>query len=78
MRPQQATKRTYFLESHGYDKDADHNTYAGTTVEPLPFFGMQSYPFSEDDTPPQGDAYEAYREQWLTRTYGDQDNTPEP
>jgi tetratricopeptide (TPR) repeat protein len=59
----QGWQRTLFLESHGWDKDADRNTYAGESVEPLPFRAMVQYgePF------PQSEALDAYRAEWLTR-----------
>jgi hypothetical protein len=55
--------RTLFLESHGWDKDADRNTYDGEQMEPLPFRAMKSYgePF------PETSELDAYRTEWLTR-----------
>ncbi|HKV12025.1 MAG TPA: FG-GAP-like repeat-containing protein [Thermoanaerobaculia bacterium] len=55
--------RTVFLESHGWDKDADRNTYEGQTLEPLPFRGMKAYGEPFPDTPEM----RRYREEWLTR-----------
>jgi Tfp pilus assembly protein PilF len=55
--------RTVFLESHGWDKDADRNTFEGRTMEPLPFRGMERYGEPFPDTP----AMRRYREEWLTR-----------
>ncbi len=59
-------RRTLFLESHGWDKDADRNTFAGEGVEPLPFRAMPQYgePF------PRSEALDAYRAEWLTRQIG--------
>jgi hypothetical protein len=60
--------RTVFLESHGWDKDADENTWQARTMEPLPFRAMTGYPSSEPypDTP----ELERYRAEWLTREIG--------
>jgi Tfp pilus assembly protein PilF len=55
--------RTVFLESHGWDKDADRNTYEPLTMEPLPFRGMKQYGEPFPDTPEM----RRYREEWLTR-----------
>ena len=55
--------RTLFLESHGWDKDADRNTYEGHRLEPLPFRAMNAYPFTYPETP----AHREYRREWLTR-----------
>ncbi|MEM7357008.1 MAG: CRTAC1 family protein, partial [Acidobacteriota bacterium] len=35
--PAPGFRRTLFLESHGWDKDADRNTFEGQQLEPLPF-----------------------------------------
>jgi tetratricopeptide (TPR) repeat protein len=56
-------KRTLFLESHGWDKDADRNTFEGTRMEPLPFRDMKRYGDPLPDTP----ELRRYVEEWLTR-----------
>ncbi|HVS12605.1 MAG TPA: FG-GAP-like repeat-containing protein [Thermoanaerobaculia bacterium] len=63
--PAPGMRRTVFLESHGWDKDADKNTWRATTMEPLPFRAMSGYPYAEPypDTP----ELRRYRDQWLTR-----------
>lgn len=63
--PPPGWKRTVFLESHGWDKDADRNTYAANQVEPLPFRAMSGYPYSAEETPPAH--FEEFRREWLTR-----------
>lgn len=60
-------QRTVFLESHGWDKDADRNTGEGQQVEPLPFRAMKTYPYGEEQSFPDTDLYRAYVENWLTR-----------
>lgn len=56
-------RRTVFLESVGWDKDADRNTYAPERMEPLPFRGMKQYGEPFPDTP----ELRRYIEEWLTR-----------
>jgi Tfp pilus assembly protein PilF len=65
--PPPGWRRTLFLESHGWDKDADRNTYAPERMEPLPFRAMRTYgePF------PRTPGLDAYRARWLTRRVGD-------
>ncbi|HEX9800992.1 MAG TPA: FG-GAP-like repeat-containing protein [Thermoanaerobaculia bacterium] len=65
--PAPGWRREAMLESHGWDKDADRNTYAGTTLEPLPFRAMSGYPFAAGESYPDTPALREYRERWLTR-----------
>jgi hypothetical protein len=60
-------RRSIFLESHGWDKDADRNTYEGHRLGPLPFRGMSGYPWGEEESYPDTPALRRYREKWLTR-----------
>lgn len=60
-------QRTVFLESHGWDKDADRNTFEARRVEPLPFRAMSGYPFGEGESFPRTPELDAYRQEWLTR-----------
>jgi hypothetical protein len=55
--------RTVFLESHGWDKDADRNTWEAQRMEPLPFREMKRYGEPFPDTP----ELRRYVEEWLTR-----------
>ncbi|HEX6902247.1 MAG TPA: FG-GAP-like repeat-containing protein [Thermoanaerobaculia bacterium] len=55
--------RTVFLQSQGWDKDADRNTFEAQTMEPLPFRGMKNYGDAFPDTVEMRE----YRERWLTR-----------
>ncbi|HVG06636.1 MAG TPA: FG-GAP-like repeat-containing protein [Thermoanaerobaculia bacterium] len=55
--------RSFFLESHGWDKDADRNTYEPHRMEPLPFRAMKKYGDPFPDTPEM----KRYVEEWLTR-----------
>ncbi|MGD2115616.1 MAG: hypothetical protein PVG07_11215, partial [Acidobacteriota bacterium] len=66
--PPEGWTRTLFLESHGWDKDFDRNTYAAERGSlPLPFRGMGVYgPGMEElDAPELRD----YVERWLTREW---------
>jgi hypothetical protein len=60
-------RRTVFLESHGWDKDADRNTWEAGQVEPLPFRAMSGYPYAPGESFPDTEAMRRYREEWLTR-----------
>ncbi len=63
-------RRTLFLESHGYDKDADRNTWEADSTEPFPFRGMTSYPLPEGEAWPDDARYRRYLEEWQTRDDG--------
>lgn len=65
--PAAGWRRTYFLESHGWDKDADRNTWEAQQVEPLPFRAMSGYPYGPGESFPSTPAHRAYVEEWLTR-----------
>lgn len=58
-------RRWVFLESLGWDKDADRNTFEATSAQPLPFRAMSGYPYAEGETYPQ--QLEAWVDEWLTR-----------
>jgi Tfp pilus assembly protein PilF len=60
-------RRTVFLESHGWDKDADRNTWEADQVEPLPFRAMTGYPYGPGESFPDAEAMHRYRAEWLTR-----------
>ena len=59
-------RRTLFLESHGWDKDADRNTFEPKRLEPLPFRAMTVYG-ADGETFPDGPEHRRYRNEWLTR-----------
>jgi tetratricopeptide (TPR) repeat protein len=65
--PPAGYRRTFFLESHGWDKDADRNTWQGRQVEPLPFRAMSGYPWGRGEAYPDTPSTRAYRARWLTR-----------
>ncbi|MEE2775192.1 MAG: FG-GAP-like repeat-containing protein [Acidobacteriota bacterium] len=59
--------RSVFLESHGWDKDADRNTWQGHQLEPLPFRAQSGYPWAAGEFYPDDPALRRYRAEWLTR-----------
>lgn len=65
--PRPGFHRTVFLESHGWDKDADRNTGEGTQMEPLPFRAMRAYPYGPGESYPDDAFHREYVEEWLTR-----------
>jgi len=61
--------RDWLFVSDGWDKDADKNTVAGQTVEPLPFHGMDDGKYGELEFPDSPEHREFVRE-YLTREGG--------
>jgi len=62
--------RDYVLVLDGWDKDADKNTVAGQTVEPLPFHGMDDARYGDPQRFPDDEAHRRFRTEWLTRHGG--------
>jgi hypothetical protein len=65
--PAPGMRRSFFLESHGWDKDADRNTFAAAQVEPLPFRGMSGYPYGPGEAFPDTPLHREYLETYQTR-----------
>ncbi|HEX2252769.1 MAG TPA: CRTAC1 family protein, partial [Thermoanaerobaculia bacterium] len=65
--PPAGWRRTVFLESTGWDKDADRNTWQAQQVEPLPFHAMSGYPYGPGEAFPDTPLHRHYRQHWLTR-----------
>jgi tetratricopeptide (TPR) repeat protein/predicted nucleotidyltransferase len=63
----QGWRRDFFIHSVGWVKDGDINTALGSTVLPLPYHGMKSYPPSEKDIYPSDEELKKYQEQYNTR-----------
>jgi cytochrome c-type biogenesis protein CcmH/NrfG len=61
-------KRDFLIRSAGWVKDGDLNTAFGSTVLPLPFHGMKSYPPSESDIYPETPELQKYNNEYNTRT----------
>jgi len=59
-------QRDFVIYSVGWVKDGDLNTAHGQTVTPLPFHGMKSYPYSENERYPM-EQYLEYHKKYNTR-----------
>ncbi len=59
--------RDFLLYTDGWIKDSDLNTAYGTTVEPLPFHRIKSYPYAPDDSYPSDPAHQQYLREYNTR-----------
>jgi hypothetical protein len=59
--------RDWILHLDGWCKDADPNTVAAENVEPLPFHGMNGYPYPEIERFPDDPAHRTWRARWNTR-----------
>ncbi len=60
-------KRDFLLYTDGWIKDSDLNTAFGTTVGPLPFHRIKSYPSVPGDTYPADAAHQRYLREYDTR-----------
>ena len=60
-------KRDFLLYTDGWIKDSDLNTAFGTTVEPLPFHAVRSYPYAKGDAYPSDSAHQRYQREYNTR-----------
>lgn len=59
--------RDFFLFSVGWDKDADFHVVAGTTVEPIPFEGMDDQRYDQPQSPPRDRTWwvKKYNTRWV-------------
>ena len=60
-------RRDWLVFLDGWAKDRDPNSIQALEVEPLPFHGMSGYPYREDESFPDDEAHQAWRENWNTR-----------
>jgi hypothetical protein len=60
-------KRDFFLYARGYAKDGEPNTAYFRTVEPLPFFEMDNYPYGADRHYPDNSEQQEYLREYETR-----------
>lgn len=63
-------KRDFLLYTDGWIKDSDLNTAFGTTVGPLPFHQIGSYPYGAGDKYPTDTKHQEYLRQYNTRHVG--------
>jgi len=59
--------RDFVLYSDGWIKDSDLNTAYGTTIGPLPYHAITSYPYSSGDRYPVDSARQRYLREYNTR-----------
>jgi hypothetical protein len=59
-------RRDFLLYSVGWDKDANLNTLHGQDVEPLPYVGMERYPYPLGGEP-GGPQFQRYLDEYQTR-----------
>jgi hypothetical protein len=72
-------KRDFLLYTDGWIKDSDLNTAYGTTVGPLPFHGVKSYPFGLGEAYPTDAQHQRYLREYDTRVVkGGKGNVPAP
>ena len=59
--------RTFFIYTDGWDKDSDFHVRGGTTVEPLPWHGMddQRYPHERRPEFPSDELHRRYNTRWV-------------
>jgi len=62
--------RDFLLYTDGWIKDSDLNTAFGTTVEPLPFHRIRSYPYAPGEAYPSDEAHRRYQREYNRRTVG--------
>jgi hypothetical protein len=60
-------KRDFLLYTDGWIKDSDLNTAHGTSVGPLPFHSIKSYPYAAGDSYPMDAAHRQYLRDYDTR-----------
>jgi len=60
-------KRDFLLYTDGWIKDSDLNTAFGTTVGPLPYHGVTSYPYGATDAYPADAPHQQYLREYNTR-----------
>jgi hypothetical protein len=60
-------KRDFLLYTDGWIKDSDLNTAYGTSVRPLPFHAIKSYPEATGDSYPADSMHRAYLRGYNTR-----------
>ena len=65
--PPSGWTRDFLLYSDGWIKDSDLNTAHGTTIEPLPYHAIGSYPYGTRDVFPADSARIRYQREYNTR-----------
>ncbi|MFN2571765.1 MAG: FG-GAP-like repeat-containing protein [Gemmatimonadales bacterium] len=70
LQPPPGWKRTFLLYSDGWIKDSDLNTADGTTIAPLPYHAIMSYPEPPGASYPADSAHQRYLREYNTRGVG--------
>ena len=65
--PRAGWTRDFLLYSDGWIKDSDLNTAHGTTIEPLPYHAIRSYPYASGDAYPTDSMRTRYQREYNTR-----------
>jgi len=65
--PRPGWTRDFILYSDGWIKDSDLNTANGTTIGPLPYHAITSYPYAAGDAYPADSARQRYLREYNTR-----------
>jgi hypothetical protein len=65
--PRAGMIRDWILHLDGWCKDADLNTVAAETIEPLPFHGMSAYPYPANERFPDDEDHATWKREWNTR-----------
>ena len=73
---EEGMERDFFLYSWGYYKAKGYST--GSTVEPLPFSEMSSYPYPTNESFPFDSDHLQYLKQYNTREYTNEGNSLRP
>ncbi|HKG94549.1 MAG TPA: FG-GAP-like repeat-containing protein [Gemmatimonadaceae bacterium] len=60
-------RRDFLLYTDGWIKDSDLNTAFGTTVGPLPFHAVKSYPYAPGESYPTDAQHQRYLREYNTR-----------
>jgi hypothetical protein len=60
-------ERTYFFYSDGYEKGHEIHAATALTVDPMPFHGMDAYPFKLKSAPIDDESFWQYQLEWNTR-----------
>ena len=68
--PRPGWKRQFVFLSDGWTKDSDPNTVTADAVAPLPFHGMQRYPYGGDERFPDTEAHRRWQAEYNTRRVG--------
>jgi hypothetical protein len=75
--PPSGWTRDFLLYSDGWIKDSDLNTAHGTTIAPLPYHAIQSYPYAPTDAYPADTARSRYQREYNTRVIKRTPGVPE-